>query len=582
MSSIIQIITELFNDIKQKDTKDSFINFFIKIKSYFQTNEVFTNLFLIILFIFMIIIGFIIFMLNPYKILDYVMYPVIILYMLITGFILFFILLRQNKSYNKTFNLKLDLILYSINFGKIILFVIGIFLAFYIVYGIFISLITKSLKFSFLFTLLVILLLLSIINSYTNMYNSGIGDNKILNFVKDLVFYIPCLITDFVDFMIKDYKQTPSTVIILLIILIIICTIYILYNNVNVSKNTIILVDKPVYLNTNILNLSKDKLISKIFENKPFYERQLLKIQQNKQYELRYTDLSNNDLSNNDLSNNLIDIIKKIPNFADKYTKDYYNRIYYGQNVQSKHIEGFQSIVSEETIPIHMTLDDYDQYILKQALWSNPDIINYDISNNSDPKDLGEYINDIISSQSKLLGYYEWILLKIQLFNASNMSKYILGDATIASYHYGLSYWLYLNKHESVINKKTGINKQDVIFEYGNRPSMYYDNNTKELIVEYVSTTSTTPIVLYKSKEILYQRWNHIVMNYDYGIFDLFINGHLVYSNPNIVDFITKNEILKVGDISNSNIGGISYMYYFEEPIDLEKIKNLYIKHTSF
>jgi hypothetical protein len=71
-------------------------------------------------------------------------------------------------------------------------------------------------------------------------------------------------------------------------------------------------------------------------------------------------------------------------------------------------------------------------------------------------------------------------------------------------------------------------------------------------------------------------------MNYDYGIFDLFINGHLVYSNPDIVDFITKYEVLQVGNTNNTNIGGISYMYYYEEPIDLEQIQKIYTNHPSF
>ena len=71
-------------------------------------------------------------------------------------------------------------------------------------------------------------------------------------------------------------------------------------------------------------------------------------------------------------------------------------------------------------------------------------------------------------------------------------------------------------------------------------------------------------------------------MNYDYGTFDLFINGNLVYSNPNVADFITQYEILEVGKNSNTNIGGIAYMYYYEEPIDLEKITNLYTNHPSF
>jgi hypothetical protein len=574
MSSIIQIISNLFKDLNTKDTKDSFITFFINIKSYFKQNEVFTNLFFIILLIFMIIIGYIIFFLNPYNLLNYIRYPVIILYMLITGFILFFILLKTKSDYAKTYNLKLELFLYSINFGKIIMFIVGIFLAFYVVYNLFISLMTKSIKFSFLFTLLIVILLLSIINSYTDMYNTEITNNPILNFIKDLVFYIPCLITDFIDFMIEDYKQTPSTVIILLIMLIIICIIYFVYNNTSIPNNTIILISKPVYLNTNVLNLPQDELIEKIIEKKPFYERQLIKIQEKRSNESSF-DASLNDLK--DSNNDFIKVIKQIPIYADKYTRKYYHGLSNGQ------IEGFQNIITQETVPVHLTLTDYDQYILKQALWKNPDIIKNNSDTTTDNKDLGKIINDIINKQTTLMGYYEWILLKLQLLNSSNISKYILGDMKIASYHYGLSYWIYLNKQSSVSNKQKQpkLIGRDLIVKYGNRPSMYYDHETKELIVEYI-TNNNTPTILYKSTNILYQRWNHIVMNYDYGIFDLFINGNLVYSNPDIVDFVTHYEVLEAGSITNTNIGGISYMYYYEEPIDLEQIKKIYTAQPSF
>ena len=571
--SINEIISNLFKELKTKDAKysDAFIHFFINIKNYFQYNEIFTNLFFFILLIFMIIVGYILFFFNPYNILGYIRFPVIVLYMLITGFILFFMLLKTKTEYSKIYNLKLELSLYSINFGKIILFVVGIFLAFYIVYGLFISLMTKSLKFSFLFTLIIILLLLSIINSYTNMYNVEISDNNVLNFIKDLIFYIPCLITDLVDYMIKDYKQTPSTVIILLIILIIISIIYFLYNKNNVPKNTTVLIDKPVYLNTSVIFLTQDELNTKIIEKKPFYERELIKIQKKRQF-----DSSLNDINFNDIDNGLIPIISRIPSYADISTRKFYNTLYNGQ------IEGFQNIISQETVPVHLTLTDYDQYILKQALWKNPDILKTDTTDTN--KDLGKIINDIIKAQTTIMGYYEWVLLKLQMLNSSNISKYILGDMTTVSYHYGLSYWIYLNKQSSVSNKQidTELISRDLIVKYGDRPSMYYDHITKELIVEYISTNTNKTIILYRSTEILYQRWNHIVMNYDYGIFDLFINGNLVYSNPNIVDFITKYEVLEVGNVNNSNIGGISYMYYYEEPIDLEQIQKIYTKHPSF
>jgi len=582
---MIQIITELFNDLKTKDKKDTIIQFFIKVKGYFQKNEIFTNIFLLILLIFMFIVGYIVFFLNPYNILDYIRYPLIVLYMIITGFILFFMLLKTKDDYNKSYNLRLELSLYSINFGKTVLFIVGLFLAFYIAYGLFVSLISKSLKFSFIFTLIIVLLLLSIINSYTNMYNTEIPDNKFLNFIKDLVFYIPCLITDFVDFMIQDYKQTPSTVIILLITLIIVFILYFVYSNTSLPNNTIVLINKPVYLNTNVINLTQDDIILKIVEKKPFYERELIKLQEQRQFEysMNNNDLSNNDLSNNDTNFNLFNenvvVLDNIPSYADPYTRKIYKQMLGGE------IEGFQNIISQETVPVHFTLDDYDKYILKQALWKNPDVLNNTALNNSSNTDLRQKINDIINNHTNIMSYYEKFLLKLQMVNSSSISKYILGDMKIASYHYGLSYWIYLNKQDTVSNKQPVLKGIDLIVKYGNRPSMYYDHKTKELIVQYISNNNNvdkTPTVLYKSNTILYQRWNHIVMNYDYGVFDLFINGNLVYSNSDIVDFITQYEVLEAGSINNSNLGGISNMYYYEEPIDLEQIQKIYKTHASF
>jgi hypothetical protein len=535
--------------------KDSIIDSIIFIKEYFQENETFIYLLFYSLLIFMIIIGFIIFMFNPYNILNYYKSTVLFLYIIITGFILYFILLKSTNTYVKTYNFKLDIFLYSLNFGKIILFIIAIYLSFLILYNLTLHLISSSLKFSFLFTIVLVILVLSIINSYTDIYDNDISQYQFINLIKDIIFYIPCLITDFIDFIIVDYKQTPSTVIILLITLIIVCLIYVTNMYIKSSSNNIILIKKPEYLNKNVLILSNAELTEKIIKTKPFYERALIRMQEKKSFE---TSL-----------NPKLDVVTPVPDYTDKYTR------------KEGFIEGFNNIISEETVPIHLTLDDYDKYILKQALWKNPNALK-DL-NNSSTNDIHQYINDIISKQNTLMGYYEWIMLKLQLLNAGSISKNILGDMLTSSYHYSLSYWIFLNNNTTLPEKQTRpeLIGKDLIVKYGNRPSMYYEHDTKELTVEYIDINNNS-IILYKSPDILYQRWNHVVMNYDYGIFDLFINGNLVYSNPKVINFDTNDEILEVGNINNSNIGGISHMNYYEEPIDLEKIKLIYKNHPSF
>ena len=120
---------------------------------------------------------------------------------------------------------------------------------------------------------------------------------------------------------------------------------------------------------------------------------------------------------------------------------------------------------------------------------------------------------------------------------------------------------------------------KDIILKYGSRPSMYYDHATKELLVEILQDGK--PLVLYSSNNLLYQRWNHVVMNYDYGTFDLFINNNLVSSNTGIVTYVSPDELLQVGFTDNNNLGGITQLVYSEEPLQLNNIGTLYSRRPK-
>ena len=128
-------------------------------------------------------------------------------------------------------------------------------------------------------------------------------------------------------------------------------------------------------------------------------------------------------------------------------------------------------------------------------------------------------------------------------------------------------------------------NKKDVIFKYGNRPSMYFMNESKEITLEYItkSENSNTPTVLYKTNNILFQRWNNIVINNNYGEIDLFINGNLMGNYKSVVNYsIDPSEILEIGSINNSDLGGITEFYYYENPLKLNQISEIYKKQKSF
>jgi hypothetical protein len=388
------------------------------------------------------------------------------------------------------------------------------------------------------------------------MYTSPLP-SPVLEYIKNLIFYIPCLISDFIDYAKEDYKNTPTTVFILFIIIIIVCFIYagsylIKFNN---NTSSIVLVDNPIYLNTHVAPLTKKDLNEKIIDSKPFYERYLYNLQEKEtvKYDLSF----NTDVSNQILTN-------VIPSYVDKYTRLFYVK------------ESFTSVMTDETIPVHLTIDDYDKYILQQAMWSNPAID--DIIKNKDASDgdVGKYINSIIENQKTLMSYYEKTMLYLATLNNSNFSKNFVKDLSNNNYNYSLSFWVYLNPN-------TDMSGKDTILKYGNRPSIYFNNNTKELTMEIINQPGDKEVILYRTSSILYQRWNHIVINNNYGEVDLFINSNLVGNYKNAISYsIPTNELLQVGSPDNNDIGGIAYVYYYEAPLSIKDISNKYINKPSF
>lgn len=83
------------------------------------------------------------------------------------------------------------------------------------------------------------------VNSFTNTYN-----NKWITFIKDLIFYIPCLFIDLINYFVNEYNLTTSPILILFIIELCFILAYIYLQDL---KNLIITTNEPIY----ILNDSK-------------------------------------------------------------------------------------------------------------------------------------------------------------------------------------------------------------------------------------------------------------------------------------------------------------------------------------
>jgi hypothetical protein len=335
------------------------------------------------------------------------------------------------------------------------------------------------------------------------------------------------------------------------------------------------LITKPVYLNTNIISLSRNELNEKIMDTLPFYDRWtqalLLKLES---FNIN-VDVSSNKMP--DLSANQRDISANFTKIMNQYRAIANDVPLPPPNFK----ETFTSVQNEDTKTVNKWynyLQSAEQDILNKLMGQDPEI-QKDVDGlaflwDNRPELLRAYISYLVLKHPELLSVVDKIQI---LYSASFAAGYtvlsapsiLLGKPIITGnvYHYAISLWVYFNTLDNCVEKQT-------IVTFGLKPSLYYTPSKSELTVESAKTSNKKEII-YRTNTVLYQRWNHIVMNYSYGKFDLFINNNLV-STRNILPLMSPQEMLIVGSSENSNVGGICNMKYYNIPLTAAKINSIY------
>jgi hypothetical protein len=130
-----------------------------------------------------------------------------------------------------------------------------------------------------------------------------------------------------------------------------------------------------------------------------------------------------------------------------------------------------------------------------------------------------------------------------------------------------------LNTNTSDLKENDVNVKKDDILRYGIKSDDTKSGGTSRVNANAADVNNMSEEV-YKTNDIMYQKWNNIVVNYDAGNVDVFYNGVLVGSVADAVPYMTFDTI--IAGAHNGIIGGVCNINYYTDPLSASTIKTIY------
>jgi hypothetical protein len=365
-----------------------------------------------------------------------------------------------------------------------------------------------------------------------------IMSNKIFNLLYHVIFIIPCSVLYLTNYIWEQIKETPYVSWIILVAEILFVGLYFL---IPIIKNYIFIhsVTKKDDLMIQQESEAHDKSIIR-------NENTLSSIMDGVSVDWEFV-----------LSNNLYDpgMVKTLTNYLE-------SRGY--RSIKNKKPLGFFQKMFAKTLSLEAAIT----YVQTNA----PIIINLRNQiemQTAESKDLGKnrdirenmlktkiLLKDpIYLSKKKVIGNYEDIGSGVGAFN----------------YNYSISAWMFI--HEQAPNLRKSSNKFTNILDYGNKPKIQFNPSINKLRI-IMTNGLDKEYVAYETDNFQLQKWNNIVVNYNGGTLDVFINSKLVSTEPNVVPIMSYDEIT-VGE-NDGLSGGVCNVVYFPKPLKLSKINSLY------
>jgi hypothetical protein len=181
------------------------------------------------------------------------------------------------------------------------------------------------------------------------------------------------------------------------------------------------------------------------------------------------------------------------------------------------------------------------------------------------------FIGLIFYARSISKQYYGGNLIIHEPISLSKVASFQTNQ--VYNYEYTISCWMYMNATSSGYSQSSGEYANVLLF--GQELLMAYNSslNNLKIIMKGVDKKS-----VYNVKQLPLQKWNHFVVSYANGKFDLFMNGELIKTGS-IIPYSDTHELI-VG-VENGVSGKICSLLYFNNVISIEKINNLYTQFNS-
>ena len=371
-----------------------------------------------------------------------------------------------------------------------------------------------------------------------------LNNNPILNVLFYAIFIIPCIFFDIVKFLYNEFRHTPKAVYyifaaeIILITLLIVAPIFVkfMYTTSSAKGNNQIIIDNKIR--------DGEKSLEKMNKHVKTLKKNTHSENGKRIPEDGWKDIKRRNLNN---TSNKEELVQFLINYGYRSDEMCNNAFYMGDKDVCK-----ESI--NETIQL---IYKHAEEIFDLEHNINETIINL--------KQLREERNNINTVRKAKILLREPVYLK----NKKDLGRYddLNGYNIQYNYNYALSAWFFIRAQPP--NYGDQYRKHTTILDYGGKPTISYNGLDNSLKIIMNNGLNKKPVI-YKITDFPLQRWNNIVINYDGGVLDIFMNSKLVASFKNVVPYMSIDNV-SVGD-DNGIGGGVCNVLYFPRIMSKERI----------